>query len=340
MNMQKTIKIAGTTINPGGKKTIRIPVAPLYTHSELTMPVHVLHGRKTGPRLFVSAAIHGDELNGVEIIRRLVKMKRLQRLRGTLVAVPVVNVYGFIKQSRYLPDRRDLNRFFPGSEKGSLTSQLADLVVEEIVQTSAYGIDLHAGSNHRINLPQIRANLGDPETRELAMAFKAPVVIDAPAKDGSLRQVAADMKIPLLLYEAGESLRFDELSIKAGIRGILWVMENIGMLSRRGTGSGLEPLVAETTTWVRAPASGIFQNRVRLGKRVGKNTILGKIADPFGSEETEVRATCNGMVIGSLNLPLVHQGDALFHIAQFKRSAAIEPTLEEFQEELNGGLTG
>jgi predicted deacylase len=335
--MQKTIKIAGVGVSPGDRKTVKIPIAPLYTHSEMTLPVHVICGRKAGPRLFVSAAIHGDELIGVEIIRRLMQLKKLARLRGTLIAVPVVNVYGFIQQSRYLPDRRDLNRFFPGSEKGSLTSQLADIFMEEIVCGSTHGIDLHAGSNHRTNLPQVRACLDDPETRRLAMAFKAPVVMDARLRDGSLRQAVADMGIPMLLYEAGEALRFDELAIRAGIRGIVGVMEAIGMLppGRKKT-SGIEPLVAESTAWVRAPASGIFRTKVQLGARIIKKSKLGQIADPFGDPDTDVLATTTGMVIGCLNLPLVHQGDALFHIAQFKEAAAIEPTLEEFREELNG----
>jgi predicted deacylase len=333
--MQKAIKIAGETVKPGEKKTIKIPVAPLYTHSDMTMPVHVVHGRKEGPRLFISAAIHGDELTGIEIVRRLVKMKKLQRLRGTLLAVPVVNVYGFIQQSRYLPDRRDLNRFFPGSEKGSLTSQLADLFMEEVVQGSTHGIDLHTGSNHRHNLPQIRAQLEDNETHRLAMAFKAPIVLNAAAKEGSLRKSVVDMGVPILIYEAGEALRFDELSIKVGIRGIFGVMEEIGMMPQKRNKSAFEPLVAEKTIWMRAPASGIFQARAQLGKRVVKNAKLGHIADPFGDIETDVMATTNGMVIGCLNLPLVHQGDALFHIAQFKKNEAIEPMLHEFKEEIN-----
>ena len=334
--MQRPIKIAGTTVKAGEKKTIKIPVAPLYTHSGMTLPVHVIHGKRNGARLFVSAAIHGDELIGIEVIRRLMRLKKLYRLRGTLIAVPVVNVYGFIQQSRYLPDRRDLNRFFPGSEKGSLTSQLADLFMEEIVQGSTHGIDLHAGSNHRTNLPQIRADLSNSETHRLAMAFKTPVVLNARLRDGSLRQAVADMGIPMLLYEAGESLRFDELAIKAGVRGVIGVMEAIGMLSPgRKHKPGIEPLVAESTSWVRAPASGIFRTAVRLGAHIKKNAKLGQIADPFGDLETNVVAPNNGMVIGCLNLPLVHQGDALFHIARFKEPEAIEPTLEEFKEELN-----
>ena len=169
--MRSDLKIADSQVAAGKRLTINIPVAGLYTHTEMTMPVHVLRGRRPGPRLFVCAAIHGDEIIGVEIIRRLLKFKILKQLRGSLIAVPIVNIYGFINNSRYLPDRRDLNRFFPGSEKGSLTSRLANIFMKEIVANSTHGIDLHAGSHHRINLPQIRASLDDPETKRLAMAF-------------------------------------------------------------------------------------------------------------------------------------------------------------------------
>ena len=188
--MSKVLKIAGKQLATGRRRTINIPVARLYTHTEMTMPVHVLRGKKDGPCLFVCAAIHGDEIIGVEIIRRMLKLKILQRLRGTLIAVPVVNVYGFINHTRYLPDRRDLNRFFPGSQKGSLTSRLADIFMQEIVANSTHGIDLHAGSHHRINLPHIRACVDNAETQKLALAFGAPVILNANLRDGSLRQLS------------------------------------------------------------------------------------------------------------------------------------------------------
>ncbi|MDX1707598.1 MAG: succinylglutamate desuccinylase/aspartoacylase family protein [Desulfobacterales bacterium] len=335
--MRPPISIAGSKIKPGQQATIHMPVARLYTHTEMTMPIHVIHGRKEGPRLFVSAAIHGDEINGTEIIRRLMKLKKIKKLKGTLIAVPVVNVYGFLKQSRYSPDRRDLNRFFPGSEKGSLTSQLANIFMDEIVSHSTCGIDLHAGSNHRTNFPQIRANIEDPDTLHLAEAFRVPVIIHAKIRDGSLRQAVAENNIPFLLYEAGEALRFDEIAIRAGIRGILSVMETIGMLRRsRARKTNIEPLIASTTTWVRAPASGILHMNVPLGARVGKNKKVGVIADPFGLQEMAIESPVSGMVVGRLNLPLVHQGDAVIHIAQIDHLAGIEPTIADFKENVIG----
>ncbi len=333
--MQVSLKIGGKTVRPGTQATIHIPVAPLYTHTAMTMPVHVIHGRKKGPRLFVCAAIHGDEIIGVEIIRRMLELKKLSRLRGTLIAVPVVNVYAFIQQSRYSPDRRDLNRFFPGSEKGSLTSRLADVFFEEIVKGSDYGIDLHAGSNHRANLPQIRANLDDADTLRLARSFQVPLVINAALRDGSLRQTAAKEGIRVLLYESGEALRFDEEGIRAGLRGILSVMAAVDMLSPpRRRKPPIEPLIADTTSWVRAPASGILHMETPLGGKVARNSRIGFIADPFGEREMEIRSPVSGMVIGRLNLPLVHQGDAVIHIAHLERLKGIEPIIEEFREEI------
>ena len=225
--MLKDLNIAGKAISAGQSATINIPVARLYTHTEMTLPVHILRGKREGPSLFVSAAVHGDEIVGVEVIRRLLKLKIMGRLRGTLIAIPVVNVYGFIHNSRYLPDRRDLNRFFPGTEKGSLTSRLANLFMEEIVGNSTHGIDLHSGTNHRTNFPQIRACLDDAETRRLAFSFGAPVILNADLRDGSLRQAVRDVGIPVLLYEAGEALRFDEVAIRTGVKGILSVMRTL-----------------------------------------------------------------------------------------------------------------
>ncbi|MDH3343556.1 MAG: succinylglutamate desuccinylase/aspartoacylase family protein, partial [Gammaproteobacteria bacterium] len=211
--INESLSINGITIAPGTRKTIDLPTGRLYTHTPMSVPVHVVSGKHAGPRLFVSAAIHGDEINGVEIIRRLLKLPALKRLHGTIIAVPIVNVHGLINHSRYLPDRRDLNRSFPGTEKGSLAARLAYLFMKEIVAKSTHGIDLHTGALHRNNLPQIRANMDDEETERLALAFNAPVIISSNLRDGSLRESAADYGIPMLLYEAGEALRFDEVSI-------------------------------------------------------------------------------------------------------------------------------
>ena len=296
------------------------------------MPVHVINGRRPGPTVFLTAAVHGDELNGVEIIKRFLRLSALKRLRGCLLAVPVVNVFGFINRSRYLPDRRDLNRAFPGREEGSIAARLAHLVATELVANSDYGIDLHTGAIDRTNLPQIRGNLSDPEVLKLANEFGAPVVIDANLRDGSLRQFAAENNVPMLLYESGEALRFDELSIRAGIRGIGRVLRALEMLPKRTTKrKTIDPVQATRTTWVRAPSSGIVRTECLLGQRVEVGQLLAKRSDPFGELEIEVNASTTGIVVGRSTSPLSHEGDALFHLAEVEDGKEARATVDEFQ---------
>jgi predicted deacylase len=331
--MGKTICINGIEVPAGSRETIDLPVAKLYTHTMLAMPLHVVNGKRDGPCLFVSAAIHGDELNGVEIIRRLLKLPILKRIRGTLIAIPIVNVHGFLDRSRYLPDRRDLNRSFPGHQRGSLASRVANLFMEEIVAQSTHGIDLHTGGLHRSNLPQIRANLDDEETSRLAEAFGTPVLINANIRDGSLRQAAAEQGIPMLLYEAGEALRFDEVAIRAGVHGITQVMRALDMLPAvRKKKEQYKPVHARSSSWVRSSESGILRAMVSLGAQVEKETLLGVVADPFGEREVEIRSPYKGIIVGRNNLPLVHEGEALFHVARFQKVGEALTSVEEFHE--------
>lgn len=330
MATNNPIEIGGTLVKPGQRVKVDLPIADLYTSTSLHMPVQIICGRRSGPVLFVSAAVHGDELNGVEIVRRLLKRKALKSLRGTLVAVPIVNVHGFLYQSRYLPDRRDLNRSFPGSTKGSIAARLANLFITEIVSKSDYGIDLHTGAINRSNLPQIRANLDDSATLEIARSFGAPVIINSDIRDGSLRACAMERSQPVLIYEAGEALRFDEISIRAGLRGIMNVMRQIGMLPHLKNPRTLDPVVARSTSWVRAPSSGILAAKVKLGDRVATDQRIATISDPLGEVEDHVIAPQDGIVIGRSNLPLAHEGDALFHLAAFKSVPRAENLVETF----------
>ncbi|MGD8936256.1 MAG: succinylglutamate desuccinylase/aspartoacylase family protein [Thiogranum sp.] len=326
--------IGGRHIRPGERETVNLPLALLHTQTPLEMPVKVWRGRKDGPRLFVSAAIHGDELNGVEIIRRLLQHRSLAHLHGSLITIPTVNVYGVIHHSRYLPDRRDLNRSFPGSERGSLAGRLANLFMSEIVHNCTHGIDLHTGALHRSNLPQLRVNLEDPEIETLARAFGVPVIINSDLRDGSLREAATESGVHMLLYEAGEALRFDELSIRAGVKGIISVMRTLGMLPKKRYTARtiIDPLIAWTTQWVRAPGSGIFRAYYTLGQAVRKKDVLGIIASPFGDREEEVIAPGSGIVIGRSTLPLINEGDALFHIARFRADQGAAESVEVFSE--------
>ncbi len=330
MVKNKSITIGDTTVRPGQRTNVNLPVADLYTATSLSMPVQVICGRRAGPVMFVSAAVHGDELNGVEIIRRLLKRKSLLSLRGTLLAVPIVNVHGFLEQSRYLPDRRDLNRSFPGSPKGSIAARLANLFINQILSKTDFGIDLHTGAINRSNLPQIRGNLDDPETLELANAFGVPVIINSDLRDGSLRACAADRGQAMLIYEAGEALRFDEIAIRAGLRGILNVMRKKGMLPKSKKTSNARPVLARSTRWVRAPDSGIVSNKVNLGSAVEKGQRLATVSDPLGDDEQAVTSPFSGIVIGRNNLPLAHEGDALFNLAAFESIPDAEVTVEEF----------
>ena len=329
--------VGGESIPLRSHRLIELDLPPLYTHSSMTIPVHVRRGREGEKTLFITAAIHGDELNGTEIIRRLLKQPALTRLRGTLMAVPVVNVYGLIHHSRYLPDRRDMNRSFPGSVRGSLTARVANLFMTEIVHKCTHGIDLHTGAIHRSNLPQIRANLDDPETARLAESFGVPVLLNSNLRDGSLREAAAEQGIPMLLYEAGEALRFDEVGIRAGVKGIINVMRNLGMLppSRSRRKKIREPFIARSSTWVRASESGLFRKVCALGSRVKRGEVLGMIDDPVGGGEYEVNATASGIVIGCAEIPLVHEGEALFHIARFEDIKQVAGHVESFQTELS-----
>jgi predicted deacylase len=320
---------------PGEVARIQVPVADLYTSTSLYMPVQVLRGRRPGPVMLVSAAVHGDELNGVEIIRRLLKRKLLRSIRGTLIAVPIVNVHGFLNQSRYLPDRRDLNRSFPGSAKGSIASRMAHIFMQELVSKANYGIDLHTGAINRSNLPQIRGNLDDADTLELARAFGTPVILNANIRDGSLRASATDHGIPMLIYEAGEALRFDEVSIRAGVRGVCNVMRHINMLPKSRRKKTPSPLLARSTSWVRAPVSGIIGAKSRLGSSVTEGHPLAIISDPLGGSEEAVLAPFDGIVIGRNNLPMAHEGDALFHVAAFRSMTRAEDRVEQFVAEHN-----
>jgi predicted deacylase len=321
--MRTSFVIGGVQVEPGERRLVDLPVSKLSNHTPVTLPVHVLHGLRPGPSLFISAAIHGDELNGVEIIRRVLKALQPGNISGTLLCVPVVNAYGFIGRSRYLPDRRDLNRSFPGSASGSLAGRLAHLFLNEVVRRCQIGIDLHTAAVHRVNLPQIRSAFSTrPRARELSEAFGAQVVVDAPERPGSLRRAAREAGVEVLVYEGGEGLRLDEFAIAAGVDGIARVMLKAGMLSlpdgvdeNQQENKGRLVLFANASKWVRAPDGGIFRSIRRIGQAVSEREVIGYVTNPYEDTHTEVRSPRRGIIIGMATLPIVNMGDALFHIA-------------------------
>jgi predicted deacylase len=317
---RKIFCVGGTVVPRGTRQRLDLPAGRLPTGDLLSLPVIAFNGSKPGPTLWLNAAIHGDEINGMEIIHEVLERLDPKRLSGRILAVPIVNVYGFIQQTRYLPDRRDLNRHFPGSKRGSLASRLAYLFMEEIVKPCDYGIDLHTGSLHRANLPQIRAKLEDPETRRMAEAFGAPMMYRARTIRGSLRAAASKLKMPVLTYEAGEPLRFDEDAIDSGVRGVLRVLSALGMRKlqageRKKPKSAFE---AVSTHWTRAPRGGVLHLTVRLGQEVKKGAVLGTISDPASEDKDTVKSRHTGIVIGYTNNPLIYQGDAMVHVAVAK----------------------
>lgn len=318
------LSIGGEEIHPGERRQLALVVAKLYDFTDMKIPVEVVRGTEKGPVLFVSAAIHGDEINGVDIVRRLLKHRALKHIKGTLIAIPIVNVFGFNDKSRYLPDRRDLNRSFPGAAHGSLASQTAYIFRTEIVNQCTHGIDLHTGAIHRRNLPQIRADLSSPSNLLLAQAFGAPVILNASPRDGSLREMVDDKKIPMLLYEAGTALRFDKRAAMMGVDGILNVMRTIGMLPPLPhPHKTTTPFIAKSSQWVRAPISGIFVTRKKLGEAVSKGEKLGFITNPFGDYEYDILSPTNGIIIGNSVLPLANEGDGIYHIATFEKTESM-----------------
>lgn len=310
--------IGGKEFAPGEHGHVLLPVGSTTTHDPVHLHVRVVHGKKPGPVIAVCACVHGDEINGAEIVRRLLRTSSLSKVAGTVLAVPVTNVPAYTNRTRYLPDRRDLNRLFPGSPGGSLGARLAHVFLNQVIYRANVVVDLHTGATNRPNLPQLRVSAGDDHALELALEFNAPVTLVAPLRDSSLRAIAAAQDIPVLIFESGEALRLDTASIRFGLRGTLAVMRKLGMLPKRKYRSKPPKhtsVILRRSSWERAPAGGIFTPLVSLGKAVTTDSVLGFMADPFGGKETPIVASRDGIVIGRTNEAMADEGDALFHIA-------------------------
>ncbi len=307
--------IAGTEVPAGKRMSLELPYARLVSGSTVAAPLVVLHGRQDGPVVWVSSTVHGDEINGIEIIREVLGHLNIRHISGTLIAAPIVNVHGFIAGNRTLPDGRDLNRSFPGSARGSMASRIADIFIKEVVSRCDCGIDLHTGSGNRVNWPQIRAGLDDEPTLELAKVFGAPIVINAKIRDGSLRQAASENGAVALLFEGGEANRFDRESIEVGVAGIRRSLAHIGLTPPVELPSE-PPLIAQTSKWTRSSRSGILHLDVELGDRVEQGDVIAALHDPFGKRLSRIKARSGGVVIGRTHSALIHQGEAIVHIAE------------------------
>ncbi|GJM15565.1 MAG: deacylase [Thermodesulfobacteriota bacterium] len=310
--MPDKVIINGQEILPGQNVQINLNVAKLPTHTMIDLPVFVFRGRKKGPRLLIMAGIHGDELNGVESIRRLIVNKSVIPNRGMVIAVPIVNVYGFLNRSRYLPDGRDLNRSFPGTKTGSLASRVAHKLMTEILPVIDYGIDLHTGGAND-NYPQVRCTFDIPDNLTLARAFAPPFIINSKLRDDSLRKAAHEMGKTMLVFEGGEALRFDEIAIKEGMNGTKRLMKHLKMRDSKPR-KLRAPVEIQSTSWIRARNSGIYRAFVNYGDPVKKNQIIASITDPFGETEHKIKSATDGHIIGVRSLPIVNRGDALINL--------------------------
>ena len=312
--MPKYITIKGQQIPKGETVLTKLNVARLPSGTIIDIPVHVFRAKEDGPVLLVMGGMHGDEVNGIEIIRRMTKRKQLQPERGTVIAIPILNVYGFLNFSRDVPDGKDVNRSFPGNQNGSLASRVAFAFMKEVLPNVDFGIDFHTGGSSRSNFPHVRSLLDTEQNLKLAKAFGAPFVLNAAYRPGSFRKEAAKRGKSILVYEAGESLRFDEEGIKEGMNGTLRVMQHLGMIANAPAAT--EPVILMRNTWVRAKRAGLFRTGIKLGERVKKNQLLGSITDPYGEFEVKLKSPADGFVIGLNHMPVIHQGDALLHIGQ------------------------
>lgn len=335
------VTVAGVTVEPGSRRDLAPPASESYTGDRTTLPMAVLNGVADGPQVFVTAAVHGDELNGIATCRRLLDHLDPSRLRGRVIVVPIVNVLGAQLNSRYLPDRRDLNRSFPGSRSGSMAARIARLLTDEVVDGSDLGIDLHTAASHRTNHPQVRLDTSDPVALDAAVAFGAPFVLDAKLRPGSLRAAAGERGVPVLTFEGGGPSRFDPEPVDVAERGILRVLHRLGMIDGAPDPAHRHPMVLHESRWLRAERGGILELHVEPGERVEAGGPLWDTVSPLGEERAEHVATEAGYVIGVTTLPLVQPGQAIVHLAlPGDRVPSEDDPSEEVEDEDEDELDG
>lgn len=310
----REIIVNGIKVRPGQSLNIDIAIARLPTHTLIDLPVFIRRGREDGPVVLISGGVHGDEINGIVAVRRMLEDNLIQPLRGTVILMPLVNVYGFLSSSRTFPDGRDLNRSFPGSKKGSLASQIAYMMSSQIIPQIDYGIDFHTGGRMLSNYPQVRVDFKDKKGFELAKAFGTHFILDSPHIDKSFRKEAYKQRKHILVYEGGESMRLDDYAVEEAVAGTLRMLQFLEMVEKAPQPK--PGIILPESSWIRAKVSGIFTSSAKLGQEVRKGQILAKISDPYGQVKIPVKATHNGHVIGLNNNPVVNAGDALIHVGR------------------------
>ena len=313
MSTDKEFIIGNKEILPGQNEIVKLQVASLPSGTRINIHVHVYRSINPGPTLLVLGGVHGDEINGVEIVRRSIASGMYNQLdKGNVIAIPLLNIYGFINFSRDTPDGKDVNRSFPGNMSGSLSSRVARTLTKKIMPLVDLGVDYHTGGGSRYNYPQIRYEKTNKKAFDLAKDFGAPYMINKPIIPKSLRKVGANLDVPIIIFEGGESLRFDGFSIEKGLQGLKRLMNKQGMLPTPIPEE--KKFVFNKSSWLRASRSGLFTWSKQSGQKVRKGEPLGVINDPYGQDEIPVLANKDGYIIGHNNAPVVSQGDALFHI--------------------------
>lgn len=313
------MKILDTEIKKGESKLINLDIAKLHNGTNLSVPIIVERGLEDGPCILLSAGIHGDEVNGVEIVRQMIALGYNKPERGTVICIPVINIFGFISQTREFPDKRDLNRMFPGAKNGSLASRFAYHILNEIAPHFDYGIDFHTGGAQRFNYAQLRLDIKKTETLELAKIFGAKFIIDAEDRDKSFREALSSMGKNVLLFEGGKSLNLDRIVTKIALQGTLRVMHHLKMrdFSQEMLINSYpieKPILVKKSAWVRAKESGMFRSSQKIGSKVYKGDVLGTISDPFGQFEEVVVSPNDGYIICANHAPIVYEGDAVIHV--------------------------
>ncbi len=314
----KTITIGNESISPGQEKRVHIQIDRLPTGTLIDIPIYVFNSRKPGPTILVQAGLHGDEINGIEIVRRMLTQKYFKVTKGAIIAVPILNIFGFIHFSRDLPDGKDVNRSFPGFKFGSLASRIAYHFTKEIFPQIDLGIDLHTGGSRRFNYPQTRYTATDSKSAELATIFNAPFTFSSDLIAKSFRKTAYSKGIPTIVYEAGESMRFNEYAIEQGIQGVLNIFQHFNMLTKDTIviPEDKKTIYLTNRKWLRAPTAGMFLPKIKNGSAITKGTILGIVTDAFSNRIKEIKAPLSGYVFCINHQAVVSQGEALFHLGE------------------------
>ena len=317
-----TLNICGVDIQPGERLTFALPTPEIYSCAPMHIPMHIIHGKKAGPRVLICATLYGDESNGIDIVHRLLHLSLLKKLQGTLICIPVMNVYGLINQTRFLPDGHDLANSFPGSEKGSFASRLAYLFTSEVIDLMTHCINIRCGASNIYKLPQIYYHPEDREATHLAKTFGAPIVRPSNEKTGFFYSESGRPKCPTLIYEGGEAHRTDDYSAKIGVKGIVKVLKELKMIGLKGEPKKTVSFTSPKSSWIRASTSGLFHFRKKIGQTVEKDQVIATIADPFGtSHSVEVIATHSGIIAATTTHPHVHEGQGIIEICYSENKA-------------------